>query len=80
MNNTEPVWIEENLFIVSNEDGNLTADVDRPRAIKRMADDYGGSILRVMRLTVKVPRPRDYLASIVLPEDGGETMHVAIEG
>lgn len=64
---TEIVTLET-LFVVFNEDGNVTADSDRDTAISRMNDDYGGAELRVIEVTLKVPRPKDYLASITLPE------------
>ena len=61
----ESVYFENLLFIVSNEDGDVVADMDRDAAIKRMEEEYGGGLLRVEAFNVKVPRPGNYLASII---------------
>lgn len=75
---TETTWIETILYIVTNEDGNVTADEDRDTAIERMSEDYGGQTLRVTEMTVKIPRPRDAQAELTLPIEGGETIKVAV--
>lgn len=77
---SDTVYIENTLFLVTNEDGDVTADMDRDAAIERMNDDYGGEILRVVEMKVKVPRPRDYVASITLPEEGGEVVTEVTQG
>lgn len=71
---TDTVYTENTLYVCTNEDGDITADMDRDAAIERMRDYYGGEILRVIEMKVKVPRPRDYVASITLPDEGGEVV------
>lgn len=75
---TETVYMDADLYIVTNEDGNVTADEDRDTAIERMSEDYGGQTLRVTEMTIKIPRPRDAKANLTLPIEGGETIKVAV--
>lgn len=67
------------LFVVTNEDGNVTADADRQTAINRMLEQYGGSNLNVMDVAIPVKRPNEYLQSItVRPEmDDDRYVHKA---
>lgn len=71
---TETVYMDADLYIVTNEDGDVTADSDRDTAIERMADEYGGATLRVTKMAIKIPRPRDAQAELTLPVEGGETI------
>lgn len=75
---TDIVYIDATLWVVTNEDGNVTADEDRDTAIERMSEDYGGQTLRVTEMTVKIPRPRDAQAELTLPIEGGEIIKVAV--
>lgn len=59
------VYIENLLFLVSNEEGDVVADMDRDAAVERMEKEYGGGLLRIETFKVKVPRPSNYLASII---------------
>lgn len=63
----ETNMIENTLYVVYNEDGDMTADTDRDEAIERMNDTYGGEQVRVVEIRVEVPRPKDLQASITLP-------------
>lgn len=74
------VYIENTLWLITNEDGDITADMDRDAAIERMNDDFGGATLRVIEMKVKVPRPSDIVASITLPEEGGEVVTEVTQG
>jgi hypothetical protein len=67
------------LWIVFNEDGDVTADQDRDTAIQRMTDQFGGERLDVMEVAIPIKRPADYLASItVRPEiDDDRFIHSA---
>ena len=76
---TETEWAETEFFMVTNEDGNVTGDEDRDTAIERMRDDYGGDILRVTRMTIKVPVPKEATATMVLPEDVSTPVEVNVE-
>lgn len=71
---TDIVYIDATLWVVTNEDGDVTADSDRDTAIERMTDEYGGATLRVTKMTIKIPRPRDAQAELTLPVEGGETI------
>lgn len=71
---TETVYLDAELFIVTNEDGNVTADSDRDSAVERMNDEYGGQTLRITKMAIKIPRPRDAQAELTLPVEGGETI------
>lgn len=75
----ETNYIENTLWVIYNEDGNMTADTDRDLAIERMNDEYGGQTLRVIEMTVKVPRPVDLKASMTLPNVAPEPVEIAIE-
>ena len=52
------------LYVVTNEDDNVTADADREVALKRMVDQYGGQHLDMMEVAIPKKRPADYLKSI----------------
>lgn len=69
--NEDPDYIEAILWVVINEDGDVTADADRDTAIERMRDDYGGDRFRIIETIIKTPRPKDYLAHITLDADDG---------
>jgi|GEM_PF-4288816 len=71
---SDTVYIETTLWMAYNEDGNIVGDEDRDNAIERLRDDFGGEHIRVIEMKVKVPRPRDYVASITLPEEDGEVV------
>ena len=75
---TDIVYIETDIYLVTNEDGDVTADSDRDAAIERMTDDYGGAIFRVTKMTIKIPRPRDAKAELTLPVEGGETIKATV--
>lgn len=54
------------LWIVTNEDGNVTGDADRQTAIDRMMQQYGGERLDVKEVFIPISRPADYIASITV--------------
>lgn len=60
----EPVYKERTLFLCINEDGDITADMEKELAIQRMDDLFGGERY-VVEMTIKVPRPSGYLESII---------------
>ena len=76
---TETVYQEAILYVVSNEDGNVTADDDRDTAIERMCNNYGGQTLRVLELKLRIPRPADTKTEITLPVEGGNTIKVEVQ-
>lgn len=62
--------VEQILWLVANEDGDITADTDRDAAIERMNDDFGGEFLRAFQIKVRVPRPpQTPVAILTLPDD-----------
>jgi hypothetical protein len=70
----ETVYLEATLYIVINEDGDVTADADRETAIERMRNDYGGDTFRIIEMEIKTPRPKDYIASLILNDENGEPL------
>ena len=64
------------LFVVTNEDGNVTADADRQTAINRMLEQYGGSNLNVMDVAIPVKRPNEYLQSLTVRPDMDDDRYV----
>lgn len=67
----EVVCKQNLLYLVTNEDGDVVADMDRDAAIERMEKEYGGGLLRVECFIVKVPRPGNVMAAIMRwAEDG----------
>ena len=57
----------------------MTADSDRDVALERMADEYGGHVIRVLKMKVRVPSvPQDPEATLTLPVDGGEMIQVDV--
>lgn len=70
----ETVYLDATLYIVINEDGDVTADADRETAIERMRNDYGGDTFRIIEMEIKTPRPKDYVASLILNDENGEPL------
>lgn len=66
--NGENPMKEVELFLVWNEDGDMEADTDVDLAIERLAENFGGSVRREMKITVKFPLPKPIEATITLPE------------
>lgn len=60
-------FVTATLYVCYNEDADMTADTDRDSAIERMRDDWGGEQIRVIEMTVRVPRPKDLTVSVTLP-------------
>lgn len=79
MSNDETNITETTFFLCYNEDGNVTGDEDRDAAIYRMNDEYGGQTLRVIEMTVKVPRPVDLKASMTLPDIAPEPVEIEVQ-
>lgn len=71
--------IENTLFLAYNEDGDVVGDMDRDAAIERIRDDFGGEHVRVIKMAVKVPVPRDPEATLTIPEGAAEEITVATE-
>lgn len=76
---SETNYIDVTLYVVWNEDGDVTADTDRDTAFERMRDDVGGNEHRCVEMTIKVPRPVDLKASMTLPDVSPEPVEVTIE-
>lgn len=55
------------LYLVYNENGDVTADMNRDAAIERLRDDFGGDIFRVVEMTVDLPGIPDMKAEFVVP-------------
>jgi len=69
---------ETEFFMVTNESGDVTGDVDRDTAIERMRVDHGGDILRVTRMMIKVPVPKQTEVTLELPELRGDEVNVTV--
>ena len=67
----EKVYIENDLYLAVNEDGDITADMDRDAAVKRMEEEYGGNDIVVVTVRAKVERRPDALLDFLL--NNGET-------
>lgn len=76
---SETNMIEATLYVVWNEDGDMTADTDRDTAFKRLNDDFDGHELRCIEMTISVPRPVDLKVSITLPDVAPKPVEVTIE-
>lgn len=72
-------YVENTLYVVYNEEGDMTADTDRNAALERMNDEYGGNVYRVIEMTVKVPRPVDLKASMTLPDIAPEPVEIEVQ-
>lgn len=72
-------YVENTLYVVYNEEGDMTADTDRNAALERMNDEYGGNVYRVIEMTVKVPRPVDVKASMTLPDVAPEPVEIEVQ-
>ena len=68
---------DKTLYLVVNEEGEITADVDRAVAIERMADDHGGEVLRVVAVTVRIPAYRDQQVTLTLPSGTNDRIEVS---
>lgn len=79
MSNDETTHVENTLYVVYNEEGDMTADTDRDTALERMNDEYGGNVYRVIEMTVKVPRPVDVKASMTLPDVAPEPVEIEVQ-
>ena len=73
------IYVENTLYVVYNEEGDMTADTDRNAALERMNDEYGGNVYRVIEMTVKVPRPVDVKASMTLPDVAPEPVEIEVQ-
>lgn len=64
------------LFLAYNEDGEVAADMDRDAAIERLRDEIGGTIFRVVEMTISLPAIPDLQATFTVPAEKAEPVTV----
>lgn len=65
-------------FLAFNEDGNVAGDEYRDEAIERLRDQFGGEHIRVVKMTLNLPKPADIEASMTVPAGASETVEVKV--
>jgi hypothetical protein len=51
----EPVNVE--VYVIVNDDGDYSCGADLDAATEKFEEEYGGTVRRVLLLSVEVPRP-----------------------
>ena len=64
------------LYLVYNENGDVTADMNRDAAIERLRDEIGGNIFRVVEMTINLPDIPDLQATFTVPAEKAEPVIV----
>ena len=74
---TEKIEIE--YFLAIDEEGNTEIDTDATDAAARLAENWGGSVCRIIKLKMKVAPPVIEEAEIDIPDHAGTTESIEVE-
>jgi hypothetical protein len=63
-----------NIWLAVNEDGDSAVSMDgADDARESLTDDYGGEMIRIVKLEVAMALPKLAAVNIVVPDEAGET-------
>jgi hypothetical protein len=65
--------IECEIYLAMNEDGCWEINTDADDAIVALRDNYGGAVVRTIKLTAKVAPPQIEEAELDVPDEAGTT-------
>jgi hypothetical protein len=62
------------IYIAMNEDGGWVVTNDESEALSKLGEDEGGSLARVVKVTVKMAPPVMFEATVDVPDEAGQTV------
>lgn len=65
-------WTDIEVFIYLNEDGDAAAACDDDAAFEDFNDNIGGENRKLVKIKLRVQKPKTLTASATLPEDASE--------
>jgi len=71
---------EITLFVAMNEDGEWEADADASEATNRVAENSGGTMVRVVQVTLTLSPPVMSEVEGTVPDQAGETVELKAAG
>jgi hypothetical protein len=75
----EPKKIDCEIYIAMNEDGGWIVTSDDSEALSTLAENEGGWLARVVKVTVKMTPPVIAEATVDVPDEAGETKEIETE-
>lgn len=67
------------IYVAMNEDGGYVVHIDESEVLNRLAEDEGGYMARVVKVTVKMAPPQMTEAEVEVPDEAGETKALEVE-